>query len=230
MTMRISVGLLLGALLMAGGVSAADAPAAATAAAPAKTDWEAGKHYFVIDPPQPTATGSQVEVLEVFSYACPHCAHFQPYAEQIKQALPAYAKFGYMPAVFNAQWEPYARAFYAAQSLGVLDATHQALFDALHRDHVPMRTLDELASFYAQHGVDKAKFLATASSFEVESKLSRARDIVKGDGIDGTPTIVVNGKYRANGASAGGFPQLIQLIGWLVDKEHPSTAKPAKKK
>jgi thiol:disulfide interchange protein DsbA len=208
------------------------ANAAETAATPAKTDWEAGKNYFLVDPPQPTASGGKVEVLEVFSYACPHCAHFQPYAEQLKQALPAYASFDYMPAVFNAQWEPYARAFYAAQSLGVLDATHQALFDALHRDHLPLRTIDDLATFYAQHGVDKAKFLATSASFEVESKLSRSHDIVKADGIDGTPSIVVNGKYRVTGASAGGFPQLIELVGWLVQKEHPAAAaaKPAKKK
>src|SRR5690606_5470625 len=102
---------------------------AAEASAPS---WEAGKHYFVIDPPQPTASGERIEVLEVFSYACPHCAHFQPYAEQIRQALPKYAAFDYMPAIFNAQWEPFARAYYTAQSLGVLDATHQPLFDALH--------------------------------------------------------------------------------------------------
>ncbi|MEO7431688.1 MAG: thiol:disulfide interchange protein DsbA/DsbL [Dokdonella sp.] len=220
------LGLLFAALLMSVGVNAADAPATA----PAKTTWEAGKSYFLIDPPQPTASGSKVEVLEVFSYACPHCAHFQPYAEQIKQALPAYATFSYMPAVFNPQWEPYARAFYAAQSLGVLDATHQALFDALHRDHLPLRTIDDLASFYAQHGVDKAKFLATAASFEVESKLSHARDIIKGAGVDGTPSILVNGKYRLNAASAGGFPQLMELVSFLIEKEHATSSKAAKKK
>jgi thiol:disulfide interchange protein DsbA len=218
---------LLAGMLLVSIANAADAPAAAAAA---KTDWVAGQHYFVIDPPQKTASGSQVEVLEVFSYACPHCAHFQPYAEQIKQALPAYASFSYMPAVFNAQWEPYARAYYAAESLGVLATTHQALFDALHRDHAQLRTLDELASFYAQHGVDKAKFLSIAGSFEVESKLARSRDVVKADGIDGTPSIVVNGKYRASGASAGGYPQLIELVNWLVQKEQPATAKPARKK
>ncbi|MEO6297602.1 MAG: thiol:disulfide interchange protein DsbA/DsbL, partial [Dokdonella sp.] len=183
-----------------------------------------------IDPPQATASGAQIEVLEVFSYACAHCAHFQPYAEQIKQALPAYASFSYMPAIFSPQWEPYARAFYAAQSLGVLEQTHQALFDALHRDHASLNTIEDLAGFYAQHGVDKAKFLATASSFEVESKLSRAREIVKADGVDGTPSVVVNGKYRVSGQSAGGFPQLIDLIGWLVQKEHATTSKPMKKK
>ena len=112
----------------------------------------------------------------MFSYACPHCAHFQPYADQLKKSLPAGAVFDYMPAVFNPSWEPYARAYYTAESLGVLDKTHQALFDALHRDHLPMRTIDDLATFYAQHGVDKAKFLATSGSFEVESKLSARAD------------------------------------------------------
>jgi thiol:disulfide interchange protein DsbA len=214
-------------LLLAGVLAVTVAPAAEPAAAPA-SNWEAGKNYFLIDPPQPTASGDKVEVLEVFSYACPHCAHFQPYAEQLKASLPAYASFGYMPAIFNAQWEPYARAFYTAKSLGVLDQTHQALFDALHRDHIPLRTIDELAGFYAQHGVDKAKFLSESASFEVESKLSRARDIVKADGIDGTPSIVVNGKYRVTGQSAGGYPQLIELVDWLVAKEHPGKAKPAR--
>jgi len=218
------LGILLAGLFAANLALAADTPAA-----PAAT-WEAGKNYFPIDPPQATSSGSKVEVLEVFSYACPHCAHFQPYAEQLKQALPDGATFSYMPAIFNPTWEPYARAYYTAESLGVLDATHQALFDALHRDHLPMRTIDELASFYAQHGVDKAKFLAASSSFEVESKLSRARDLVKAFGVDGTPSIVVNGKYRVTGQSAGGYPQLIELVDWLVKKELGSTSKPAKKK
>ncbi len=223
------LGLLLAGLIATSAVFAADAPPA-PAAAGTPTTWEEGKNYFLIDPPQPTATGNKVEVLEVFSYACPHCAHFQPYAEQLKKSLPAGATFGYMPAVFNASWEPYARAYYTAESLGVVDQTHQALFDALHTQHLPMRSIDDLAAFYAQHGVDKAKFMATSGSFEVESKLSRAAGIVKADGIDGTPSIVVNGKYRVTGQSAGGYPQLIELVDWLVQKELGAKAKPAKKK
>ncbi len=216
------LGLLLAGLVATSALFAADAPAPAA--------WEEGKNYFPVDPPQPTATGDKVEVLEVFSYACPHCAHFQPYAEQLKTSLPAGAVFTYMPAVFNPSWEPYARAYYTAESLGVLDKTHQPLFDALHRDHLPLRTIDDLAGFYAQNGVDKAKFLATSASFEVESKLARSQTIVKADGIDGTPSIVVNGKYRITGASAGGYPQLIELVDWLVQKEIDAKKPAAKKK
>jgi thiol:disulfide interchange protein DsbA len=227
--MLTRLGFLLAGLVATSAAVAADAPAApATPAAP--TNWVEGTQYFLIDPAQPTATGDKVEVLEVFSYACPHCAHFQPYAEQLKQSLPAGAVFGYMPAVFNPSWEPYARAYYTAESLGVVDQTHQALFDALHRDHLPMRTIEDLSSFYAQHGVDKTKFLTASGSFEVESKLTRSQQIVKADGVDGTPSIVVDGKYRATGQSAGGYDQLIELVDWLVKKELDAKAKPAKKK
>ncbi|MDR2013124.1 MAG: thiol:disulfide interchange protein DsbA/DsbL [Rhodanobacter sp.] len=222
------LGLLCASVCFAAIAAAAPPAPLAPSAAPATptTTWEEGKNYFLIDPPQPTASGRRVEVLEIFSYACPHCAHFQPYAEKIKQSLPAYATFDYMPAAFNPSWEPFARAYYAAQSLGVLEQTHQALYDALHRDHIPMRTIDELAGFYAQSGVDKAKFLSAASSFETESKLRRAADIVKGDGIEGTPSVVVNGKYRITGESAGGYDQMIDLINYLVKKEHDPAAKP----
>jgi thiol:disulfide interchange protein DsbA len=204
---------------------AKDHGAAAEAATPGAA--EAGKNYFLIDPPQPTASGDKIEVLEVFSYACIHCAHFQPYADEVKSKLPAYAQFSYMPAIFNAQWEAFARAYYTAQALGVLDKTHQALFDAVHRDKRAFRSFDDIAAFYGEHGVDVEKFKQTSSSFEIESKLTRSRDLVPKFGVDGTPTIIINGKYRITGASAGGYPQMVALIDTLVKKEHD--AKPATK-
>ncbi len=208
-------------MLCAVSVSAQDHAGHDHAAAPAGTPGaaEPGKNYFLIEPPQPTASGDKVEVLEVFSYACIHCAHFQPYAEELKSKLPADAQFTYMPAIFNAQWEAYARAYYTAQALGVLDKTHQALFDAVHRDRRALRSFDDISAFYGEHGVDVAKFKATSTSFEVESKLTRARDLVPKFGVDGTPTLIVNGKYRLTGASAGGYPQVVALVQTLVQKE-----------
>lgn len=218
---KLITSLLLGLL----SISACDAQLL-----PPTTQWEAGKTYFVVDPPQPTASGSKIEVLEVFSYACSHCAHFQPYAEELISKLPTYAAYSYMPAIFNPSWEPFARAYYTAQSLGVADKTHQALFDALHRDHEPIRDINGLADFYAtKGGVDPHKFIAASTSFEVESKLSRSLTMVPKFGVDGTPTIIVNGKYRVTAASAGGYPQLIDEVLWLVQKEHDAAAKPAKK-
>jgi thiol:disulfide interchange protein DsbA len=69
-----------------------------------------------------------------------------------------------------------------------------------------------------------------SSSFEVESKLQRAMEMVKAYNVDGTPTIIVAGKYRVSGASAGGYPQLIELVDWLVQKEIDAKSKPVSKK
>ena len=201
--------------------------AAADAASPVAA--EAGKNYFLIEPAQPTASGDKVEVLEVFSYACVHCAHFQPYADEIKSKLPAYAQFAYMPAIFNEQWEAYARAFFTAQSLNLLGKTHQAMFDAIHRDHRHFRSFDEIAAFYAEQGADLEKFKQTAGSFEVESKLARSRDLVPKYGVDGTPSLIIDGKYRLTGASAGGYPQLVALVEVLVKKAHAERTAAARK-
>lgn len=191
-----------------------------SAAAPAagKTEWKEGQHYIVLAKPTPPAAG-KVEITEVFSYACSHCAHFQPYADQLKTRLPKGVTFSYMPVVFNPSWEPMARSFYAAQSLGVLDKTHQAVFDALHRDHKPLRTIEDFAGFYAGFGVDPKSFISTAQSFVVEGNLTQGSERAVAYQIESTPTLIVNGKYRLDSASAGGQAQAVELALWLVDKE-----------
>ena len=209
-------GILLAALLAA-------APAFAAEPAPAADapKWEEGKSYFLVDPPQQTATGDKVEVLEVFSYACPHCAHFQPNADELKSKLPPNAQFVLLPAVFNPSWEPFARAFYTAQTLGLVDKTHQALFDAIHRDHLPLGTLEALASFYAPYGTTSSNFLSTANSFVIDAKLAHGADLVRGYGVEATPTLVVNGKYRisANPQRGIGFGEMVQIALQLAQQE-----------
>ncbi|HZP67544.1 MAG TPA: thiol:disulfide interchange protein DsbA/DsbL [Rudaea sp.] len=191
-------------------------------------EWKAGADYFLIDPPQPTATGGdKIEVLEVFSYACPHCAHFQPYAEELKSKLPPNAKFALLPAVFQPAWEPFARAFYTAKSLGVLDKTHQALFDAIHRDRQPLHTIEDLANlFYSNYGVNPASFLSTATSFVIEGELAHGNDLVRDYHVDATPTLIVNGKYRVTGLSERGigFPEMVEIALDLVKQESAKKA------
>lgn len=205
---------LLAGLLAVSACGAADDKAAAET----KTDWKEGQHYFVLAKPQPPAAGKS-EIVEVFSYACPHCAHFQPFMDQLKVSVPKSVQISYMPVVFNPSWEPLARAFYAAQALGVLDKTHQPLFDALHRDHKPLRTLEDLAGFYAGYGVTPESFLSTAKSFVVEGNLAQGRERAQAYEIESTPTLIVNGKYRLDAASAGGQAEAIALAQWLVSKK-----------
>jgi len=213
---RWPILLVLGAGLLAASACSADGGAAAPG-----RQWSAGSDYVVIEPALPTSTGDKVEVVEVFSYACPHCAHFQPYADELKSKLPPNAQFVLLPAVFNPAWEPFARAFYTAQTLGLVDKSHQALFDAIHRDHLPLGTLDALASFYAPYGTTSSNFLSTANSFVIDAKMSRGTDLVRGYGVEATPTLVVNGKYRvsANSQRGIGFGEMVQIALYLVGQE-----------
>jgi thiol:disulfide interchange protein DsbA len=216
--LRNRVVLILVASLFAVGACSADE----TAAKSAPREWVAGQDYFLIEPAQPVMTGSKIEVLEIFSYACPHCAHFQPYAEELKSKLPANAQFGLLPAVFQPMWEPFARGFYAAKSLGLIDKTHQALFDALHRDHQPLHTIEDLANlFYANYGANPGSFLSTATSFVVEGELQRGNDLVRAYHIDGTPSLVINGKYRVTAIPDRGiaFPEMVQITLDLAKQE-----------
>ena len=193
--------------------------AASAQATNVPSQWQEGKNYQLIKPALDTRSDGKVEVVEVFSYACPHCAHFQPYAEKIKAALPKGAVYVYKPAVFFQQWEPYARGYLAAKAMGVAEKGHEALFDALHRDRKPIRTLEDLGRFYAQFGVDPGEFVSTAESFVISNELQQDMAWERKAGVAGTPTIIIDGKYRIEPNSAGGNEQMVALTEWLVNKE-----------
>ena len=224
--------------------SAAPAPAesAPTAAAPAvpfvdNGKWVEGKHYFLIEPAQPTSHPRKIEVTEVFSFGCPACNAFHTTADQIRKSLPAGAVMNYLPAAFrpDENWVVYQRAFYAAQALGLDEKSLDAMFDATWKTGETATynlkgtglkpkeawpTIEDIAQFYAKNfGVDAKEFVAVANSFSVNTKMKRADDLIKAYGIDGTPSMVVNGKYRYGPSTAGGYAQTIELTQWLVAKE-----------
>ena len=187
----------------------------------AATKWEAGKAYQLIDPPVPTSTGNKVEVLEVFSYACPHCAHFQTYADKLKASLPKNAQFTLMPADFQPRWVAFARGFYVAKGLGLVEKTHQAMFDAIYRDHRPLDSLNDIAEFYTGYGADKDSFLSTMQSFVIDGDIAHIREMEGKYGVDSTPTLIINGKYRvtANAEQNIGFDEMVEIALFLVQKE-----------
>lgn len=229
MTKRVILFLLLLALA---GLTAAQTPGTGD-------KWVEGKNYFRIDTPQPVSTPGKIEVTEVFSYACPVCWRFLPYADKIAKSLPADAQMVYLPASFIPQedWPLFQRAYYAAKALGVEEKTHDAMFKAIHqtgelavadpatgRLKNPLPTLNDVAKFYAKYGVKPADFIATANSFAVNAKMKRADALVKAYGVEGTPTMIIDGKWRYDIGSAGGVDQMVELTRYLIDRERAGGA------
>ncbi|HQV72875.1 MAG: thiol:disulfide interchange protein DsbA/DsbL [Xanthomonadales bacterium] len=189
----------------------------------AQDNWVAGKNYFLIEPPQATTTGDKVEVVEVFSYACPHCNEVAPMVADLKKRLPANAELVLLPAQFGFEaWKVFARGFYTAQALGLVEKTHADLFRTIYVDRkidIRSPTFASLAEFYSKYGVSAADFTATSESFAIKAKLKRNEELIKAYGADGTPTFIVNGKYRFSGQSAGGYEKIEPLVHYLIDKE-----------
>ena len=206
---RLRLLALLGGLLLASACSASPQTPA---------PYTEGEQYVTLAAPhERLSPKGKVEVVEVFSYGCIHCAHFAPSAEQLRKSLPKGVVFKLLPAPFNEQWMPFARAYYAADKLGVVERTHLALFQAKFEQQYPINTLDELADFYASHGVNRAEFMRIATSDAATAQMKKDLALIEKWQVDGTPTIVVDGKYRS--AKVKTLDELVGLTQWLVQRE-----------
>jgi thiol:disulfide interchange protein DsbA len=208
----------------------------ASSAPVARAAWTEGQDYVLLRPPQNTTVpAGKVEVMEVFSYGCPACNNFQPVMNKLKRSLPANVQFVLLPAAFNTSedWPMFQRAFFAAQSLGIADRTHAAMFDAVwntgelaiadpatHHLKNPQPSIQDAARFYSRAaGVKPEAFLAAANSFQVDSKIRAADTQIAAMKVPGTPCIVVNGKYRVDMQAVHSTDELVDLIKFLVAKE-----------
>jgi thiol:disulfide interchange protein DsbA len=177
-----------------------------------------GSEYVTLPAPnQRLSDDGKVEVVEIFSYGCVHCAHFAPMADKLRKELPAGVTFKLLPAPFSEEWLPYARAYYAAKQLGVVERTHLALFDAKFKQNYPINSLEDLADFYARQGVDRAEFLRVANSDAATAAMKSDLDLIRHWQVDSTPTIVVDGKYRITGVKTQEEMAAVAL--WLAKRE-----------
>lgn len=191
------------------------------ASAPSGPAPVAGTDYVEISNGQPYAPlNGQVEVAEVFGYTCPHCAQFEPLIGAWKKTQPSDVRVSPVPAAFGGYWVTYARAFYAAETLGVLEQSHVPMFNALHvaRSLSLDSTPEQIGKFYAQYGIDAKTFANTMQSFGVETKLNHAKQFAVRSKVEGTPSLVVNGKYLVS-VDERGYEHMFNTVDHLVARE-----------
>ena len=192
----------------------------AAANSPAE-EFVVGQHYQEVKPAVATSTAAdKVEVLELFWYGCPHCYAFEPQLQEWLKNKADYIEFVRVPAVFAQNWEVHARAFSAAQQLGVLDKLNGPMFDAIHKEGRKLGSQEEVTQFFADKGVSAEDFKKAYNSFDVDTKTRRAIALTREYGITGVPALIVNGKYRSSAQEAGDFASLLKLVDYLAAKEH----------
>ena len=178
--------------------------------------------YKELSTPQPTKTGDKIEVLEVFWYGCPHCYQFEPTINKWLKEKAGYIEFFRIPGVLGSQWVSHARAYYAAEKLGVMEKIHQPLFNAIHNEKRKILDENSLKSFFAEHGVTENDFDKAFQSKEVEDKVRAAFSAGKNYELTGVPAIIINGKYITSASMAGSFEKVVDVINTLSAREYES--------
>jgi len=177
----------------------------------------AGQHYEVLSSPARTRDADKIEVMEVFWYGCSHCYHFEPLLRSWKKQQADDVVFAKTPAVWRKFMKTHAALYYAAEALQLPDAGHDALFTLLVKQP-RLVDLQRFAEIFSSHGIDEAAFHKAMSAFGTASKVSQAESRSrKHYRVQGTPEIIVDGKYRVSTRMAGGQAEMLAVVDYLVD-------------
>lgn len=163
----------------------------------------------------------KIEVAEMFNYICPACYAFDPSLRNWKAKQPADVRIVYVPAQFRPDFVPYAKAFFAAESLGIEAKSHQAVYEAIHQKHSIPAEGDKpddakVAAFYTQYGVSAEQFLNTMKSFAVSGQMNKAKQFMMRSQVESTPSLIVNGKYLVKGRT---WDDMLRITDHLVAQE-----------
>jgi protein dithiol oxidoreductase (disulfide-forming) len=202
-------GLMVAAALFIGGAAIADA--------------QLGKDYTLLQPAQPTST-KKIEVLEFFFYGCSHCYHLHTPLSAWEKTMPKDVELIFVPTMFRDSMEPMARTLYALENIGQRPLAHEALYKAWNVDNIDLSDEAKITDFVAKQGVDRAKFKAAYNSFAMQSMVTRAKQMVRSYKIEGTPTLIVDGKYIISGKQPDDTVAALKEVIALARKAHPASA------
>ena len=200
-------------LITAASAVAATPAARAQGAAPVE-----GRDYVRLGTPVAVPGGGKIDVIEFFSYGCPHCHSFEPMLEQWVKTLPPDVAFRRIPVAFNPVFEAYARLFYALEAVGQVDALHKRVFAAIHVQRQRLDKDNDIAAFVTSNGGDGTKVVEALKSFGVATKMRQAKQAMEAYKIDGVPAIGIHGRWFTSGSLANGNDKALAVADHLIQR------------
>lgn len=175
--------------------------------------------YKSLNPLVPTDSKDKIEVIEFFHYGCPHCRAFDPLLEPWIKRLPADVAFVRVPAIWNNdQLAKLAQLYYAIEASGKIDQLHGKVFAAVQDDKVPLMSQDGVREWVAKQGVDAKAFMDAYKSFGVQSQVKRADQVARAYGINGVPTMAVDGRYLTSASMTGSHEATLKMVDELIGR------------
>jgi thiol:disulfide interchange protein DsbA len=177
-----------------------------------------GREFQLLDPPRPVSTGERIEVIEFFYYGCAICYESQPHIARWLLKTGPSVTLRRVPAVSAEGWEPFARTFYALETMGQLTRLHWPVFDNHHFDGKRLNEEKNLVDWLGQNGVDTVKFREALNSADTKAKVAAAHKMLDTYNVRGVPTFVVDGKYVTSARMANGVKEVMEVVEYLVQR------------
>jgi protein dithiol oxidoreductase (disulfide-forming) len=185
----------------------------------------AGHDYVVLSTPQRQESNGKIEVVEFFSWGCPHCYEFYPMLSRWLSTLPKDASFKRVPVgLGHPEWEALARAYYALQATGDVDRLDSQIFEDIHKNHVWLYDEQSITTWVGKHGVNLLKFTEAFRSFNGNMSAGQAEQKAEDYRIPGVPTLAIAGKYTVDGDQA----KMLTTSDQLIAMERAASKKPGK--
>ena len=197
------------------------AVAALSTGAAAQEQYQQGVHYDLIEPAIHTGISDRVVVTEFFSYGCGHCYNFEPLLESFESRVPEGVVVQRTPVIWNnnPDMKLLAKTYYAVEVLDVFEPVHGAVFNTIHRQRKRLSSPEALRAVFVENGVDAKDFDRAFGSFGIDSMVRQAAARTEGARVQGTPSLMVNGKYRIDTRQAGSQANMLKIAAFLADKE-----------
>ena len=185
----------------------------------AQETYQEGVHYDFIPPNIQTGISDRVVVTEFFSYGCGHCFNFEPMLAAWEKRQPENIVVQRSPIAWNAGARLLAKVYYTAVVLDAMDPMHDAIFRAIHLQRKRLATPEAFRAVFVDNGIDAGEFDKAFDSFGVNSMVRQADARMRGARINGTPSLMVNGKYRIDTRKAGSQANMLKIAEFLAEKE-----------
>ena len=178
----------------------------------------AGREYQILDTPRPVTTGSRIEVIEFFYYGCPICYEAQPHIARWLNKVANDVMIRRVPAVSSDGWEPFAKSFYALETMGELSRLHWPIYDNFHFDGKDLKEEATMVEWVGRNALDTQKFKELWGSAAITEKVNAAHKMLDLYNVRGVPTFVIDGKYVTSARMAGGTKQMMEVVDVLVNR------------
>ncbi|HKU70729.1 MAG TPA: thiol:disulfide interchange protein DsbA/DsbL [Burkholderiales bacterium] len=172
--------------------------------------------YRVLASPQPVETGANIEVIDFFWYGCPYCNELQPALFDWIKKKPADVTVRHIPAILKDNWAPHARIYYALELLGEVERLHLAVYHSYHVEELFMSKPDVMEQWAVKNGIERRRWMDAYYSPEVDAKISRAFQATKRYDIQGTPSLVVDGRYLTSSSMTPRVSGVIAVVDDLI--------------